>query len=489
MSSLVANPNQGRSLSKTLLVLAAALGTVMLAYVTSTAEVNGVLVAFIIACMVPLLLVPTWIGVLAYFAFSAFSFYFKYIATYDPIVHAAPDLILIPILIRWVGEHTVQRSWSLQKLPGRQLVVLFLILCFVMMFSPMTTPLVALGGVVSYVMPIAFLPIMYLEFRDRTRIWAFLILTLALTTLGAVQVLIFAQLGQARVAAFGPGFAAAALDTGTVYSGINSSGDSYQGWIPLAVISNVAGYMIGAILLVALVMRTGGLLRRTAVLTVAVPAFLLLIGALVASGVRVTIAAVAIGILAVIVAGNRRAIIPAVLIMGALIPALALAGSITGGAAIDRSATLLNFSDASQSSGRTGLLVQIPQLIVNSPLGQGMGRIGPGAGAVIRTVGANITQLSADNMLLAILSELGVMGGVLLSAIAITFIVQGWKIYRRLTDPSLKCIALGCTMASLALTTTWYAGPTLMQAPGSIYFWGLAGLCFALPYVKGQDAA
>jgi hypothetical protein len=91
-------------------------------------------------------------------------------------------------------------------------------------------------------------------------------------------------------------------------------------------------------------------------------------------------------------------------------------------------------------------------------------------------------------MLLAIMSELGVLGGILLVVIAIMFIAYEWRTYRGLTDPSLKSIALGCTAATIALTATWIAGPTLMQAPGSIYYWALPGLCFALPYIERDRA-
>jgi hypothetical protein len=484
-SPMPTHPAHTSTLSmKTALVLGGCLLTLASAYITSSNDLSVIVVAFIFACVAVLFLVPTWAGILIYFAFSGFSPLFKLLTSYNSIVHLGPELILVPILIRWLGDRILEHSWGLEDLPLVKPIALFVLLAIVMMFTPMTTPIVALGGIISYVLPIAFFPLVFRELRDRRHIWIFLLLTIGLSVAGSLVSLAFANLGQARVARLGPGFAQVALQPGTVYFTPGGPAGTGHGWAPPQTIEGVVGYMIALILLMGLLTGGGSFRRHTSILATAMPPILIMIAGLVVEGIRLTIAGAAFGVLIVALAGRGRSILPSLVGIALLALALNVAASLTGGAAVLRAATLLNPIQVSDTSHRTGLALQIPQLVANNPLGQGMGRIGPGAGTVIGAAGSDITRLAADNMLYAILSELGIAGGVLLSGIAIAFIVLGWRVYWRLSDPSLKSIALGCTAASIALTATWYGGPTVMQAPGSIYFWGLAGLCFALPHIE-----
>ncbi len=456
-----------------------------LGYVISTGDPTPLLIAVTAICAMALFLVPTWWAILLYFAYSAFSPLFKYVATYNSIIHLAPTLILGPILLRWFADRFGGRGGDTAAIPASAPVKAFVVLACLMVFAPLTVPLVALGGIISYILPIIFFPLAFYELRTARRIQLFLLLIVALSLLGSALTLVFLALGQRGVAALGPGFAQAALNPGTVYT---DAATQLSGWLPLSIVSDVTGYMTALVLLAAL-LTSGGAWSHRAGLIVTAPAVLLLATSLIASGIRITIAGAAIGILVVVLAGRRRAVVPVLIGVAFAGVVLNVVASLTHGAGILRFASLLNPAQALQSSGRTDLLGQIVPLATNYPLGQGMGRVGPGAGAVIGAAGSNVTRLGFDNMLLAIMSELGVLGGVLLVVITVMFIAYEWRTYRGLTDPALKSIALGCLAATVALTATWIAGPTLMQAPGSIYHWALAGLCFALPRIEQSARA
>jgi len=471
-------PSRSASTSRPIvagIVLASCLVCLGLGYVIATGNPTPLLIVFAAVCAVALFLVPTWWAILL----------FKYVATYNAIVHLAPTLILGPILLRWLADRFGGRGGDMAAIPASAPVKAFVVLACLMVFAPLTVPLVALGGIISYILPIIFFPLAFYELRTVGRVQAFLLLIVALSLLGSGLTLVFLALGQRGVAALGPGFAQAALNPGTVYT---DAATQLSGWLPLSIVSDATGYMTALVLLTALLTSAGAWSHRASLIVTA-PAVLLLATALIASGIRVTIAGAAVGILVVVLAGRRRAVAPVLVGVAFAGVALNIVTSVTHGAGILRFTTLLNPTQALQSSGRTQLLGYIVPLATNYPLGQGMGRVGPGAGAVIGAAGSDITRLGYDNMLLAIMSELGVLGGVLLVAIAVMFIAYEWRTYRGLTDRALKSIALGCLAATAALTATWIAGPTLMQAPGSIYYWALAGLCFALPRIEQSARA
>jgi len=471
-------------ISRLVLVLACGVATIAVASIIASGDIQILEIALLAGVALALSLVPIWWAILIYFTYSAFSPLLKFVGSYSTIVHLGPDIVLAPILLHWFATRAGHKGTGLAGLPLARLVGAFVVVACLMVFAPMTTPLVGLGGILTYVLPIVFFPLAFAELRSRKRIYAFLVLTIALSSIGAILTIVFVILGPQRVAAFGPAFATVALSPSNIYFDANGRN---TGWIPLQVVSGVVGYMVALVLLVTVLVRSGKIMRQTAIIAVAAPVVVLLAASLFVSGVRLTIAGAAVGILVVALAGRRRAILPTLIGFVLVIIALNVVGNLTNGAAVIRAATLLNPTQAFQSSGRTSLLQQIIPLALNNPLGQGMGRIGPGSQAVIGAAGSSITSIGADNMLIAIISELGISGGFLLSAIAVMFVVQGWRVYRRLSDPGLKSIALGCTAASITLTASWLAGPTLMQAPGSIYFWALAGLCFALPHVEAQE--
>jgi len=471
-------------LSRLVIILVACAVVVGLGDTAATGNTTLWIVALVLACGVALLLVPTWWGLLIYFTFSAFSPLLKYVASYNTIVHLGPTLILAPILLRWVQERRGELGRDMRQLPLIKLVAAFVVLSGLMAFSPLTSPIVATGGIISYVLPIVFFPLAFTELRTRRRINAFVLWTVALATIGSVFTLIFVAIGPTRVASLGPAFAKAALDPGNAY--IDPTAHT-KGYIPVTVVLGGLGYLIALFMLLSLLIYGANIMGRVVRYLVAAPLIVLFAAAIVAPGVRLTIASTVIGLLIVVLAGRRRAIIPTLLGLVLAVLALNVVGSLTNGGPIGRAATLLDPTAALNSSGRSLLLAGAIPFALQNPLGQGMGRVGPGSGAVIAASGSSVTGLSFDNMLLAITSELGIAGGLLLSAIAVMFVVRGWQVYRRLTDGNLKAVALACTASSVAMTSSWIAGPTLMQAPGSIYFWALAGLCFALPHVEGRQ--
>jgi len=480
------------SLSRTAvsaIIVASCLVTVGLAYLLATGDTIGLLVVIVPIAALLLFLAPTWLAIMLYFVYSAFSPLLKYVSSYNSIIHLAPTLILAPILLRWIGSRygaSAQGKRVTAPIPASLLVKAFVALALLMMFSPLTSPVVAVGGIISYVLPIAFLPLAFYELRTVEHVRIFLALTVVTSVLGSALSLLFVARGRNWVARLGPQFARTALDPSNVY--FDARGQN-SGWLPIQVVSDVTGYMIALVLLVALITVGNRRWTRGAGLFVVIPTGLLMATALITSGIRITVAGAAVGLLVVALAGRRRAIVPVVvgLLFGSVV--LDIVANLTHGAGLVRFATLLNPGQALQSSGRTSLLQQIVPLAVDHPLGQGMGRVGPGAGSVIAASGSSISTIGYDNMLLAIMSELGVLGGVLLVSIAVAFIVGQWRVYRRLTDRTLRAIALGCLAATVASISTWIAGPTLFQAPGSIYYWALAGLCFALPRIEAARAA
>ncbi len=469
-------------------VLLAAIATLAISYTFVSGSAIALIVALIVALGLALLVLPTWISVIIYYSYSALSPLLKFAASYNTIVHLGPVLILVPIILHWGAGLANKRFDGKERtpLPVSTPVVLFVVLACLLVFAPMTTPLLALGGVISYILPIVFFPLIAAEFRTRRRVIIFLAMTLIASLLGAALTIVFVAIGPAQVARLGPGFAKAALDPTNVYTDpVTHLSNAF----PISVVGGLVEYMIAVPLLVALLIGFRGALTRAAVLGLGVPAVMVLLVSLVASGVRDTLAGAVIGLLVVALSGRRKAILP--VLIGALFFNLALSavGTLTGGAAVVRAATLFDPAQALTSSSRSGLLGQIVPLAVQQPLGQGMGRVGPGVGAVAQLAGVtNVTAgAGGDNMILSIVAEMGAGGGILLLLIALLFMRESWRVYARLSDPLLKSTALGCLAGIVALASTFIAGQTLMSAPGSIYFWGLAGLCFALPHVEKAE--
>ena len=114
-------------------------------------------------------------------------------------------------------------------------------------------------------------------------------------------------------------------------------------------------------------------------------------------------------------------------------------------------------------------------IVTNSPTGIGLGRIGGAAGRLGKgDSGAGFTGFS-EAYLGAIMYETGIIGGLLICAIALSFLGRSYFALRGLTNPDNKLLLTGVTAIFALIFANFFVSPILLGSPGAVLFWLLGG--------------
>ena len=405
----------------------------------------------------------------------------------NPVSIVARDLVLGIIIVGWGLQRLQTRSQDPLRCPtGTLLVALFVINCLLQVANPYSLGLVqSIGGLKLHLSAIPLLFIAHDVFRRREQVRSLLLfLTLATLVVGLVSLVQYLG-GKDWTWAHFPG------TREVISQSMRSMTQGNQ-------ISEIASFkppgttgfgggtasFIGMVfpLTFALPMLSGKLCFPPRVRTcffMVLMAFVILI---LINSVRSSLVA-AIGGVAVIVVliGPRlrtriRVALLACLVLGFV--AFVSSQGLSQGGVTDRYASTLSDPLNALHQDRQTFFENGLDIIMLSPMGVGLGRVGAAAGRLGVGPGGDSLGFTpfSEAYLGNIIFETGIIGAVLILSIAFSFVRRGYLAMARLNDPDDRFLA-AAVLAVLALVlANFFLSPILLGPPGSVLFWLLSGL-------------
>lgn len=403
----------------------------------------------------------------------------------DPLSIVARDIVMGVIVIGWGLQRLQNRSADpVRYPPGSVLVALFIINCLLQIFNPYSLGLVSsIAGLKLHLAAIPLLFVAYDTIRRREQVRAlFLFLTLATLVIG---ILSFAQYTEGRdwTYAHFPGTKDVISQSlhATRVGGSITEAASFKP--PGATgFGGGTGTFIGLIfpLTFALLMLTekfGFSKRAKAALLGIVLAFIVFIFV---NGVRSALVMAIVGVLisGILIGGRLRvralALCAVCLVLGMV--AWTYSQALSQGGVTDRfSSTFSDPVDALHKDRHT-FFDDVADIAVHSPMGIGLGRVGPAAARL----GSGNNDLGfvvfSESYLGNMMYETGIIGGILIACITLTFIVRGYLATLRLRDPDDKFLATAILAVLAIIFGNFFVSPILLGPPGSVLFWLLSGV-------------
>jgi hypothetical protein len=383
--------------------------------------------------------------------------------------------IVLGAMVRWIVRN---EKASFPPMTGWILVFAGLVIAE--MFNPGTGPL-------KHAFPAArpdleFVPLFFFGYavmRSRSRLRGFLMILLFVCAVNGVVSLL--QFGEtpAQVASWGPGYARLINGSTGGLSGRTFTDSSGKSRVrPMGLQSDAGGGGNTGMLGVAAAIALLGPLRRRRWLET------LLIGVLAAGTV-----------LAVVTSDGRGAVLASFAALFAyvglsvvskrLIPTLG--GLVVGGIVTLLVISLLSGSGSSgglsrystisptklsstYGSSRGFTLSRIPTYARQFPLGAGLGSTGPASG-----VGRTTSSLDASTEFTYLLTDVGVLGFILLLGFHIRLLVLSVRRIRQFFDPQMRALLAALAAPLFGIFALYFGGPATTSSPESPYFWFIAG--------------
>lgn len=415
----------------------------------------------------------------------------------DPVSIVARDIVLAVITIGW-GAQRIQnrRTDPIRVPPGTLLVALFTINCLLQVFNPFSAGLVqSIGGLKLHLSAIPLLFLGYDVIRRPGQVRSlFLFLTLLTLIMGCVSYIQYAR---------GPSWTWAHFPGSKEVIGANL-GTTRQGEVrgmtttfkPAGTTTGGggAGAYTGIIFPLAFVLPLlSGRLRfprnARAGLVALLLAFIVFIFI---NAVRSALVSAFCGILlcGLLAGGKLRvrllAAITICMVLGGI--AFSVSQGISQGGVTSRFAsTFADPADALHKDRRT-FFDDAVFIVTNSPIGVGLGRVG-GAGGRLGTAGNDpgFTVFS-EAYLGAIMYETGIMGGLLITTLILSFIGRCLLALPRLANPDDKLLATAITAILVIIFANFFVTPILLGPPGSVLFWLLSGAALRVFSPKARPA-
>ena len=160
--------------------------------------------------------------------------------------------------------------------------------------------------------------------------------------------------------------------------------------------------------------------------------------------------------------------------------------AITHGGSSDRFGSLLANPREALHDDRQTFFDQFGEIVTRAPMGVGLGRTGTVAGhfgMTSKDIGFTaFSEAYLGNMVF----ETGIIGALLISLIALSFLVRGYAALRRLPDVDDKLLAAGLFSVLFTLTTDFFVIPVLVVLPGSVLFWLFGAVLLRVFAMKGN---
>ena len=413
----------------------------------------------------------------------------------DPVSIVARDIVLGVIVIGWSAQRIQNRQADpIRVPPGTLLVVLFTLNCLLQVFNPFAVGIVqSIGGLKLHLSAIPLLFLGYDVIRRPSQVRSlFLFLTLLTLIMGCVSYAQYVH-GPSWTWAHFPGSkeaisqnlsaAQSRADQGLTAT-FKPPGTSTGG--------GAAGAFIGLIFPLAFVLPLlSGRLRFSGKARIALAAILLAL--LVFIFINAVRSALVIALCGVLLCGLLAGGKLRVRMLAAIATCLVL-GSIafTASQAISQDSVTKRFAstfadpvDALHKDRRT-FFDDAVFIVTHSPTGVGLGRVGAAGG---RLGGGSESDpgfaVFSEAYLGSIMYETGIIGGLLITALALSFIGRCFGHLGRLTDPDSKLLLTAITALFVVIFANFFVTPVLLGPPGSVLFWLLGGVALRVFAPKG----
>ena len=402
-----------------------------------------------------------------------------------PVLIVARDIVLGMIVVGWGAQRIQDRFVNpLRWPPGSLLIALFVLNCLLQVANPYSLGLVqSIGGLKLHLSPIPLFFVAYDVIRRRGQVRAlFVFLTLATLVIGFVSFVQYTQ-GQDWTWAHFPGTKEAiSQNMHAMQGGANISTTALFKPPGTTAFGGGVGSYVGLVfpLTFALLMLSPGKAAPKLVKASLLGILMAFVVIMLINSLRSALVGAIVGLLisGVLVGGRLRAKMLAGMALCLVLGFIALAYSqgISQGGVTDRfSSTFANPVKELHNDRRT-FFDDVASITVNSPMGVGLGRMLAGSGRL----GASAHDLDfvvySESYLGEMMFETGILGGVLITCIAVSFLLRGYLALPRLSAPDDKFLAAATLGVLAVMFTQFFAAPVLMGPPGSVMFWLLGGV-------------
>lgn len=420
-----------------------------------------------------------------YFAWCCLDGTIRGLLHSDPVSVVARDIVLGVIVIGWGLQRLQNRHRDpVRTPPGTLLVALFAINCLLQVLNPSAVGLVqSIGGLKLHLSAIPLLFLGYDAIRRPAQVRSLLLfMTMMTLIMGLTSYVQYAH-GPSWTWAHFPGSQEtisqnlSAADQGGddgVTAAFKPPGTTTSG--------GGAGFYAGIVFPLAFVLpllpgRLGFSKQARAALAAVLLALLVVIFV---NAVRSALVIALCGILlsGLLIGGKLRArmlaAIAVCLVLGGI--AYTFSQGVSQGGVTDRFSTTFANPVKALHQDRHTFFDDAVYIAANSPMGVGLGRVGPAAGRLGAGGSASGVVVFSEAYLGSIMYETGIIGGLLIIGIVLSFIGRGYSTLRRLTDDDDRFLATAVLAVLVLIFANFFVTPVLLGPPGSILFWLLSGV-------------
>ena len=407
-------------------------------------------------------------GLASLICFAGVAGILKDIAAYAPIAHLGNDIVFGSLLIGYVARSATRMQPLLSDFPYRRVVGFLFIVALFCTFLPITHPLVALGGWKGYVLPALLVPIGYAAFQEKGSSYP-VVAALLVTGIGnAVAGLTEQNLGPEVIGTWGPGFVHNIAAFTFAFDASN-----HVVWRPFGLSADAGGAAgLEAVAAAILVYLAFG--RRQLLQVLAGAGALLCALAAVNSGVRTAVVMIIIGTVgAIIMRGARKRSSLFVGLLAVAVIGATLFFLLQGAPVVIQSRLGGLLTADTYSTQRGAVYVLIIDAFRKYPVGIGMGTVTPGAEILSGLAGVRVDAAASENMLLAMLYELGWFGAIFTFALLFSVgrVVKGY-----LTQATIDREGGLASIVLLTVLVSGFSSPVLIAEPANLIVWIFAAL-------------
>jgi hypothetical protein len=395
------------------------------------------------------------------------------------------DAVLYAIALGAIARLILRRQ-RLTVPPFSGFVFAWVAVCVLQLFNPVVHSEV--HAIASLRQHLEFVPLFffgYFVLRSEKRLTILMVLLLIAAAANGVASLIEDAVGPNGVASWGPGYASLVHGTAVQAAALFTAPNGQQSLRPpgLGDAYGFGGFvgvlaLPGAFALLSLRRRAGRWGRLM------FPALILTIVAIVLSQARLNVvgAVIAFVLFLSLTLRSRRDIATLLITTAVAVIGYVIISDFTASNASRYSSIAPNRVVSTALSARAGTFRQIPQYLVDFPLGAGIGSVGPAGGSSIGGGSEQTTALDAESEVTFLLIETGIPGLAVLLAMTLTMAVIGIRLLR-IEDPTLRRLLAALTTAWIVIAIDWTFGAVSANVPDSPFIWLTAG-CLAYWYAE-----
>ena len=401
-----------------------------------------------------------------------------------PVSIVARDLVLGLIVVGWGAQRLQNRHLDpIRVPPGTLLVALFAVNCLLQIFNPFAGGIVqSIGGLKLHLSAVPLLFLGYDVIRRPAQVRSlFLFLALMTLIVGAASYVQYTQ-GPNWTWAHFPG-SQDAIGSNLLKSHFGVDRGMAVQFKPPGTTSGGggAGAYVGIIFPLAFVLpllpgRLAFSKPARAGLVALLLAFLVIVFV---NQVRSALVSAFCGVLlcGLLAGGKLRlrllAATAVCLVLGGI--AFSFSQGVSQGGVTDRFATTFADPVDALHKDRRTFFDDAVFIVTHSPTGVGMGRVGGAVGRLGDSGSDPGFAIFSEAYLGAVMYETGIIGGVLIVSLILSFIGRGFLALRRLADADDKLLATAIIALLVIFFANFFVTPILLGPPGSVLFWLLSG--------------